>query len=259
VNLDLTRRRDIGELLTTAWQIFTRHFLVFFTITLLIYGPYGVLFNGLVLQGFDEDADPAAVLASVGVALGAFVVPAIVTALHVALVQGLSRGEEPAVGTAISRVLPRLGALIVAALLYTLIVALGFVALIIPGIYLAIRLYFVTQSVVVDGEAPTGALGTSWELVKDQWWLTFGSIIVAALVSGIPINILDTLALAALDEGPAYVVVTTLLGAVGVSYTAIFGTLLFFSLRARKQVAPPPPPAEPVDTVAPERPGGLPS
>jgi hypothetical protein len=256
VSLDLTKRRDIGELLSTAWQLFTRHFLVFFTITLLIYGPYGLLFNGLVLQNFEQDPDPATILASIGVALGAFVVPALVTALHVALVQGLSRGEEPAIRTALSRVLPRLAPLVIAALLYTLIVALGFVALVIPGIYLAIRLYFVTQSVIVDDESPRGALGRSWELVKDQWWLTFGSILLAALIAGIPINILDAIAASALDEGPAYVVVSTLLGAVGVSYAAIFGTLLFFSLRARKHVAPP---AEPVDPIAPERPGGLPS
>jgi hypothetical protein len=45
------------------------------------------------------DADPS-VAASVSAALGLLVIPPLVTALHVAVVQALARGEEPTVGVA---------------------------------------------------------------------------------------------------------------------------------------------------------------
>jgi hypothetical protein len=254
--LQLDARRDVGQLLSTTWRIFTSHFAPFFTVTLLVYAPYGLLVNGLLLEDLqDGEADPALAARLAVTVLAGLTVPAIVTALHVVLVQGLARGEEPTVGKALRGAGPRLGVVLLVGLLYSLLVLLGVIALLVPGIYLAIRLYFGTQSAVVDGEGATGALRRSWELVQGSWWLTFGCLVLVALLIGLPLGILDSVADAAIDNRPAYVVVSILLESVGVSFSAIFGTLLFFSLRSAKRLPWEGLPR--IDAGAPERPDGI--
>jgi hypothetical protein len=256
--LNLAERRDIGQLLSTAWRLFTSHFLVFFTITLLVYAPYGLLVNGIALGGFDEgaDASPALLLGAGAALVGGILLPALVTALHVVLVQGLARGEEPAIRSALAGAAPRLGTVVLVALLYAAIVLAGFIALIIPGIYLAVRLYFGTQAAVVDGDGPTDALRRSWDLVRDQWWVTAGSLLLVGVLVGITSGLIREV-FRQIDNDAVFVVLSVILETVAVSFSAIFGTLLFFSLRARKQL--PWQGIQPVDPSAPERPTGLPN
>ena len=73
------------------------------------------------------------------------------TALQVVAVHALAEGEEPTVGAALRRAAPRLPAAAGAVVLYSLGVALGLVALIVPGIWLSVRWYFAAQAAVVDG------------------------------------------------------------------------------------------------------------
>ena len=50
----------------------------------------------------------------------------------------------------------------------------GLVAFVIPGIWLAVVLYFASQAVVAEGRPPIEALRRSRELVRGQWWRVFG-------------------------------------------------------------------------------------
>jgi hypothetical protein len=101
-----------------------------------------------------------------------------------------------------------------------------------------VRWYLGAQAAVVDGLAPPQALRRSAELVKDRWWRTFGYLIVAALVFGIVVGLPAAVIGVGLSEvsGALYVAFTILAQAVTLSLTAIFGTLLFFDLRARREL-----------------------
>lgn len=253
--LDLDRRRDLGELLSTTFELAQRHFAVFLSVSLLVVTPVVLIVDGIwgrsLADGIDADVPQAAQLTSN--ALNVLVVPALITALHVVLVQGLARGEEPTVGGALSRAGPRLAAAFGAVALYVLGVGIGLLALIVPGIYLAIRWFFAAQAAVVDGMGPVGALRRSGELVRDRWWRTLGRLLVAGLVFGLVVLLLGLLAAAAGSNGVIYTVLLILVQAIGLSLSALFGTLLFFSLRSEK--AMPWQGLPQVDAVAPERPG----
>lgn len=67
------------------------------------------------------------------------------------------------------RYLPLLGA----SILYYLVTGLGFIALIIPGVYLATRLSVFKQSVMINDKGVIESLKESWGLVKDNWWEMF--------------------------------------------------------------------------------------
>ena len=68
--------------------------------------------------------------------------------------RALAEGEEPTVGAALRRAAPRLPAAAGAVVLYSLGVALGLVALVVPGIWLGVRWYFAAQAAAVDGLGP---------------------------------------------------------------------------------------------------------
>src|SRR4030095_3665540 len=63
--------------------------------------------------------------------------------------------------------------------------------LIIPGIYIGVRLCVSIEALVVEGRRGTQAMGRSWELVGGHWWHAFGTLLVAALLTGL-VNALIT-------------------------------------------------------------------
>jgi hypothetical protein len=234
-HLDLDAQRNLGELLATTFGLFGRHAGLFLGVTLLVVAPVVLLVDGVWARRFADGANAdvplGASLASLG--LSAVVVPTLVTALHAVIVQRLGRGEPPSMGEALDaageRVLPAVGAVV----LYVLGVAVGFLALVVPGIYLAVRWYFSAQAAVIDGLAPTEALGRSGELVEGSWWRVFGLLLVAGLVFGLIGGLLQA-AIDATGNGLLYVLLLIAEQTLVLSLTALFGTLLFFDLRARR-------------------------
>jgi hypothetical protein len=253
VHLDLDEHRNLGELIGLTFTLFGRHLAVFLSLTLLVVAPIGILVDG-VWGGFLADGGDAS--ASVAASVVSFmfavvVIPPLVTALHVVVVQGLARGEEPAVGSAVSGAAPRLLPAVGAVAVYALAVALGLVLLIVPGIYLAVRWYFAAQAAVVDTLAGPAALERGGRLVDGRWWRVFGLLLVFSLITGTFGAVGGVLA-REIDSGALFMTASIVLQTVTLSLGAIFGTLLFFDLRARARLPWQGTPR--MSPVAPERP-----
>jgi hypothetical protein len=234
VQLDLDRERTLGELVALTFQLFGRYLGIFLSLTLLIVTPVVIVvdgaWGGYLADGGDADPSPAASWVSVG--LGTLVIPPLVTALHVSVVQALAAGEEPAVGKALAAAAPRLLAAFAAVLLYTIAVAAGFFALIVPGVWLAVRWYFAAQAAVVDRLGPIDALKRSAAVVETRWWRTFGCLLAFGLVVALLGAVLGSI-LREIDDGVIFTAGYVILQAAIFALTAIFGTLLFFDSRAR--------------------------
>jgi hypothetical protein len=253
VELDLDRHRTLGEHVGQAFELFGRHLATFLALTLLVVAPIAIVvdggWGGALADG--GDADPSAAAAAVSLALDLLVIPPLVTALHVAVVQALARGQEPTVSAALRAAAPRLVAAVGAVALYTVAVAVGLVLVVVPGVWLGVRWYFGAQAAVVDGLGPADALRRSAQVVETRWWRTFGVLLAFSIVTGV-VGVGVNAILREIDNGAIYTSGYVLLRAVLVSLTAIFGTLLFFDSRARSSLPWQGPP--PADWVAPERP-----
>ncbi|WP_291858930.1 hypothetical protein [Marinilabilia sp.] len=70
-------------------------------------------------------------------------------------------------------------------LLAALLLMLGFVFLIIPGIYLSVPFSFILYVKVIENKDLGDTLSRCFQLVKNRWWATFGIIILAYLIMGI--------------------------------------------------------------------------
>ncbi|MEN4044465.1 MAG: hypothetical protein PQ971_06525 [Methanobacterium sp.] len=75
--------------------------------------------------------------------------------------------------------------LLIASILVSLITLLGLIAIIIPGVFLSIKLIYFSYAMLIDDEDVIGSLKKSWEIIKGNWWRTFGLLMVFSIVTGI--------------------------------------------------------------------------
>jgi hypothetical protein len=236
--LDLTKPRSVGELLTTTLELLRRHFGLFLSVTLLVVAPAMVLVEG-VWGRMLRDGPDAANVASVNIAflvLATLVIPPLVTGLHAVIVRDMGDGQVPGVGEALRAVAPRLPAAFGAIALFSAGTAIGFLLLIVPGIWLGVRWYFAAQAAVLEGTAPAASLRRSLELVDGRWWDVFGALLVSGILAA-GVSAIATAVAGVVHAGVVYVTLITVIRAITLSYTALFGTLLFFTLRARQRAS----------------------
>lgn len=63
-----------------------------------------------------------------------------------------------------------------------ILLAIGFVLLIIPGIFLTVAWCVAVPVLVFESPGILGSLQRSWELVKGNWWVTFGALLVTIVL-----------------------------------------------------------------------------
>ena len=251
--LDLSRTRDLGQLLSESFTVYLRHFGTFVTIAATVVIPAEVIVSGIGLEqltsGYDDSSE--AVEAAIPTALSYLVITPLVTAMAVHALLQAADGEEPGVRRSVVAGLELFAAVFVAVLLAAAGIAVGLLLLVLPGIYLAVRWYFVAQAVVIDGRRGPDALRRSGELVEGSWWRVFGIGIVATLISAVPSLVLFPLELVAeaADRDVFSLAGSILAELVAAPFLAIVGTLLYFDLNARRagRVPTPVPPAGPPD------------
>ena len=127
--------------------------------------------------------------------------------------------------------LSRVGAIIWVSILFGLTVAVGFLLFFIPGIWLFGMLFASVIVVVSENVRGTAAMGRSWNLVSGHWWHTFGTIFVAALLSGVVSGILQ----APFRQWVAQAIASALAQTITLPFTTVVGVLLYIDLRARKE------------------------
>jgi len=237
--LDLARQRGIGNLLGDALGVYLRNFPTVFAIGFAIVLPVQLIVSGIGLEeltsGYGENDSTAELL--IPTIVSYLVVAPLIAAATIHLLRRLAEGERPHAGPSIQAGLDVFAPVFLAVLLAGLGTALGLVVLIVPGIYVAVRWFFVPQSIVIDNTRSTDALRGSWRLTNGFWFRTFGVIILANLVAFVPASllILPLQALAESADRQAVALAGTILTeSLTAPFVALVSTLLFFDIRARR-------------------------
>jgi len=143
--------------------------------------------------------------------------------------------------------LQRVPALVGMTLLFILMVTAGFIALVVPGLYLAIALSLAWPAVMLERRGPLSGMRYSLQLVRGSWWRTSVVLTVAlivALVFYIVVFVALALALPLVGANDfamftaASVVVLIALGAVGVPFYGAVLLALYGDLKLRTGKAP---------------------
>lgn len=240
--LELSRARVLGDLLGAALDVYFRNFPVVIAISAAVVVPVQLIVTGIGLEEltapYRTEATTAEMLIPTVVSF--LVIAPLIAAATIRVLQDLAGGERPRPGRALQNGLDLFAPVFAAVLLAGIGIAAGLALLIVPGVFLAVRLYYVPQVVVIDGARGMDALRRSWELSRGFWWRTFGVVIVANLIAFVPglliVTPLQSLAESADSQAIALagMVLTETLTA---PFVAIVSTLLFFDLRARRSGA----------------------
>lgn len=258
--IDLTQPRDLGDVLSACFELYRRYFIVFATIAFAVVVPLDVLTMGVIdgqLTGYDGEFSFGEGGPAYPIVYYLIATP-LITAGHVHAVMEIGAGRRPNAGASLVKASTALAALMLAIALTTLGTLLGTIALVVPGIYLYVRWYVTTQSIVAEGLGPIEGIRRSGELVRDNWWRVFGISLVIGLIGGLFSALLGVplQALAVVFEsGPLLVLGTIVSDAIVLSFVALGATMVFFDLRARRE--PPLASATPAQPSArPEAPPG---
>jgi hypothetical protein len=88
-------------------------------------------------------------------------------------------------GQVFSIAISKFGKISGASIVVGILTILGMVVLLIPGIYLAVALIFVSAIIFIEDDPTFEAITRSIRLIKGKWWSTFGLVFVMAFVVGL--------------------------------------------------------------------------
>jgi hypothetical protein len=238
--LELYKPRDVGELLTDGFGTYFRNFGTFVGISAAVVIPVQLIVSGIGLEQLwrSYDSTPSVAVLILPAVVTALVVSPLVTAMTTYALLDIGEGRPPSARSAIQRGLDVFTPLFFTVLLAALGIAAGLVALIIPGIFVGIRWYFVAQAVVVEDKRGMEALRRSWELVKGSSWRVLGILLmVGGAIAGAsqaiqaPLGALSDAADSTLPALIGLIVTQTLAVPAG----AVIAALFYFDLRARRE------------------------
>lgn len=231
--------RDVGALFRDALAVYTRHAWLFVLLSAAVVVPAELIVEGIGLEQLTSSYDDTPTLAEAAVptVVEFLVVTPIIAAICIYALHQIADGERPRAGPVFVAGFEAFTPLFAAVALAAAGIALGFVALIVPGVYLAVRWYFVPQAVVIDGARGPRALSRSGELVTGSWWRTFALVLLANVAIAIPGFILITpfTAIAeATDRALWSLIGSAVVTSITTPFVALYSTLLYYDLRARR-------------------------
>jgi len=241
--LELQRPRDLSTLFGDALRVYFRHLLTFWLQAAAIVVPVHLIVSGVGLEqltaGYDDSPSPVELV--IPALVSYLVVSPLITATCIYSLREVAAGNRPPPGRSIAAGFEAFAPIFGAVVLAALGITVGLL-LIVPGVYLFVRWFFVPQEVVVEGVSGIEALKRSGQVVQGFWWRTLGIIVLGNVAVDGPAILLSSPFVAAADGSDR--AVFTLVGSIVTDiitapFIALLATLLYFDLRARRAGAAP--------------------
>jgi hypothetical protein len=236
------RPLSVGEILDVSFTLYRRHFGALVTVALVCSGL------PVLVSIYIEAA--GGMLVNIGLTLayyiGFMVLSAIATAATVYIVSESYLGRPLGAREALARSTPLLARIVACSILLALVVGIGFVFFIVPGVILVCGLVLAFPALVLEpGMTPTGALGRSWTLTRGSRGRMFGLLVTLVILLYIPLVSLTGIAALVLpvsdfsrSGGSAGLVAVGLAGLVQLLIYPLFYcvlTVAYYDLRVRKE------------------------
>ena len=242
--------KTLGEILSAAFNIYKANASKLILVIALVVVPlsligalfFGVVFaperievgstgSGVVVDYASRSWGANLLVGSIG-ALIAIIISAILQAAILRAASQATIGDQVDVEASYRYGFKRLGSVILLSLLVGLIVAVGFILLIIPGIIFLVFLSASIPVLIVENRRGTEAMSRSWNLVKGHFWHALVVILVAALIVGVVSGIIG-----AIGGHNWFVrwIFTSIAQIVTAPFAALVSVLLYLDLRARSE------------------------
>jgi hypothetical protein len=250
------RPLGIGEVLDAGFRLVRQRFGTLLLCAVVVTVPLSIL-DTLVLastndRAFDPDTSATSTSPDAGAALAGAAVSRLIGVLIVVLVlaacfRALSAaymGRQATAGDSLRFAFARLPALIGAYFLTTIALGVGFLLLIVPGIYLAVALTMILPALLFERIGAVDAFRRSLALVRGHWWRTLAILLVTAVIFVVLSLALGAAVggLVSVVSGDSEVVVAVLLTLVNILLSIVLYpvvaavlTVLYYDLRVRHE------------------------
>ncbi len=166
---------------------------------------------------------------------GLVAAPILVAAAFLLLDQYLKQRSFQ-LGSSLNRAISKAVPLVLGNFLASLVIFLGSLFLIIPGIYLGIKLAFVVCAIALEDQGALGGFGYSWNLVKGRWWGVFWAFLVLSLIVGLPLLILSLIVGISVAIWNSRLIGAGVIGAIGAAVLPIFYTFIMLLFRSLQEI-----------------------
>ena len=253
------RPLSIGEVLDVAIKIYRQRFVNLVKAVAVVVGPISLLTALIQVSAFPDATefdqfDPAveadfdfgdfwAFMASIIiVTLLSYVAAQVATGASFKIVSGAYLDVDDDWRESLRFAWTRLRSLVWLSLLNGLLLFLGFIACIVPGVYFYGAWAVAVPALLLEDARGRHALKRSRGLVDGRWWQTVAAVVVATILAAIVQSMLSGLVVAAVVSGGndlvevvAQTVASTAGSMLTTPFTAAVLTVVYFDLRVRKE------------------------
>lgn len=221
------------RLVISTFGLYRRYSLIFLVLAGAVILPYEAILLALTGAGFFAQGSLGASASLLLTVTDLVLVGPLVSALHVHAVKEVREGHEPQLTVVARQGLRVLPVVAAAAIISWLGILVGFVLLVVPGVYLMLRWFVVAQAAAIEHEGWTAALRRSGELVRGHYWHVFALGFYVFLLTAVPAFLVG---LGFSDDSTNAVsfLVGVILQVVIYSFTALATALLYYDLRIRR-------------------------
>lgn len=198
--IELRRTRDFSAKVNATFEFLRQNFKTMAKCLVFISGPFILLqglFNGLYQkEALSFDPTGAGIFGNflgdtfmwLGISmiflLFGYIISLIVVFEFIRLYESRENPETIDVPEIWETVKQYLLSMIGAGIAIAIVISIGILFLIIPGIYLMVVLTLVTPIMIIERKSFSDAFSRSFKLISEKWWSTFGLLFVTTLIAG---------------------------------------------------------------------------
>jgi hypothetical protein len=230
------RPRSATELIDAAFQVYRRAPVPFMVAMALIYVPWLAirLIFSLNVPETPDQITPNIMRVLFATGAASIVIYGLAGGAAAVLARAVYLDEPVDVAAAFRQTLARILPLIVGPLVTFILIAIGFVFFIVPGLYFVARFFAVRQAIVLEDTGAFAALGRSGILSKNNKLHILGALILVVILT----TVVNVGAVMLINLQPSKVITSVLATALTIVVYPIIPiteTLLYYDARIRNE------------------------
>jgi hypothetical protein len=219
----MNERLDVGQVLSRTFAMYRDQFALLIGAALILFVPVGLI-NGFL---YDEGGLLSLVAGAISIVATFWYQGMVVEAAR----DILDGRRDQTIGGLFSSASPVLAALIGAGILAGIGIAIGFVLLIIPGLFLLTIWSVLVPVIVLERTGVFDSFGRSRELVRGNGWQVFGVLVVLFLIIFAIRLVLSVIIGAVLDSFAGFAIADILVNLLTVPLSALAASNIYFELK----------------------------